>query len=399
MTKQQSSYSGAARHFINTLAIGAMLASASASNSFAAEPIKVGLSITQTGPYSAPAIFELRGYELAVEQINKAGGLLGRQLALIKYDDQGNPSTAVQLYQKLLTDDKVDLLVSPYQTDLTGAVAPIVNRAKMVMPALAANIESYQGKYPYLIQAITQTPRYMLPALDLAASKGYKTVALLIQNTQFPQELAEGVVKEVARLGMKLVFKESYSPSTTDFSALVLKAAEQHPDVIIGATYLADAQGIVRAAKAQNIKAKMFAFSIGPVEPEFYKGLGQAGENIIGITLYFPSLSTKGNVEFVKAFTDKFGTPPTYHAAIAYSSLKLLAQAVTAAGSLNQTKIRDAFLKISEDTVAGHFQVSQTGLQLGYSSYVLQWQKGKQELVWPKVNATAEVVLPFPDWN
>lgn len=77
-------------------------------------PIKLGLAITQTGPYSPPALFELRGYELAVEQINKAGGLIGRQVEIVKYDDQGNPSTAVQLYQKLLTDDKVDLLLSPY---------------------------------------------------------------------------------------------------------------------------------------------------------------------------------------------------------------------------------------------------------------------------------------------
>src|SRR5215211_5855233 len=102
----------------------------------AGPPIKIGLSITQTGPFSPPALFELQGYELAADEINKSGGLLGRPVALIKYDDQGNPSTAVQLYQKLLTDDKVDLLLSPYQTDLTGAVAPIINRAKKVMPAL-----------------------------------------------------------------------------------------------------------------------------------------------------------------------------------------------------------------------------------------------------------------------
>ena len=285
-------------------------------------PIKLGFAITQTGPYSPPALFELRGYELAVDQINQAGGLLGRPILIVKYDDQGNPSTAVQLYQKLLTDDKVDLLLSPYQADLVAAVAPIVNRAEKVMPSLSANVEVYSGKFPYLMQSITQTGRYMAPVIELAATMGYKTVALLVQNTQFPKQLGEGVVALAKEKGMEIVFNESFPPTTTDFSALVLKAGEKKPDVIIGATYLADAQGIVRAAKAQNVQAKMFAFSIGPVEPEFYRGLGTAAEQMFGTTLYFKSLKTEGNANFVAAFKAKYNVEPTYNAAIAYARLR-----------------------------------------------------------------------------
>jgi branched-chain amino acid transport system substrate-binding protein len=362
-------------------------------------PIKLGLAITQTGPYSPPALFELRGYELAVDQINQAGGLIGRPVSIVKYDDQGNPSTAVQLYQKLLTDDKVDLLVSPYQADLVAAVAPIVNRAKMVMPSLAANVEVYQGKYPYLVQSITQTSRYMQPVIDLAAVKGYRTLSLLVQNTQFPQQLAQGIEQMAKDKGIQIVFKESYAPSTTDFSALVLKAGEPKPDIIIGATYLADAQGIVRAAKAQNIQAKMFAFSIGPVEPEFYRGLGTAAEGIFGSTLYFKSLKTKGNAEFVKAFRDKFNLDPTYHAAVAYSSMKIFGDAVNKVGSLDQDKIRDEILKVKTETVVGPYELNSNGLQLGYRSYALQWLKGQQELVWPESQATAAPVLPHADWQ
>jgi branched-chain amino acid transport system substrate-binding protein len=361
--------------------------------------IKLGLAITQTGPYSPPALFELRGYELAVGEINQAGGLIGRPLGIVKYDDQGNPSTAVQLYQKLLSDDKVDLLVSPYQADLVAAVAPLVTRAKKVMPALGANVEPYQGKYPYLVQSITQTPRYMQPIIELAAGAGYKTLSLLIQNTQFPQQLAQGVEEMAKAKGMQVVFKETYPPSTTDFSALVLKAGEPRPDVIIGATYLADAQGIVRAAKAQNVQAKMFAFSIGPVEPEFYKGLGTAGEAIFGATLYFKSLKTKGNAEFVKSFRDKFNLEPTYHAAVAYASMKVFGDVVNKVGSLDQDKIREEFLKVNTDTVVGHYQLDKTGLQLGYSSYALQWQNGQQELVFPDAQATTPPLLPHPAWQ
>jgi len=364
----------------------------------AEEPIRVGCSITQTGPYSPPAVFELQGYQLAAEEINKAGGLLGRPVEIVSYDDQGNPSTAVQLYQKLIYSDRVDLLLSPYETDLMSAVAPLVTRAKKVMPSLGANVDAFQGQFPYLVQAITETPRYMVPVIDLAASRGYKTIALLIQNTQFPQQLARGIEAEAAAKGMKIVFKESFPPTTTDFSALVLKAAETHPDVIVGATYLADSEGIVRAAKAQNLNARMFAFSIGPVEPEFGRGLGAAADGVFGTTLYFPTLHTAGNAAFVAGFREKFGRAPDYHAAVAYGSLKVLADAVRKVGSLDQNKIREALLATSVDTVAGHFQLSPTGLQIGYTSYVLQWQHGHQELVWPADQASAAPELPHGAW-
>jgi branched-chain amino acid transport system substrate-binding protein len=361
-------------------------------------PLRIGCSITQTGPYAAPAIFELQGYELARDEINRAGGLLGRRVEIVVYDDQGNPSTAVQLYQKLIYSDRVDLLLSPYETDLMSAVAPVVTRAKIVMPSLGANVDAFQGQYPYLVQAITQTPRYMVPLVDLAASRGYKTIALLVQNTQFPQELAQGIEAEAKARGMRIVFRATYPPNITDFSALVLKAAAAQPEVVIGATYLADAEGIVRAAKAQNIQAKMFAFSIGPVEPEFGSALGPAAEGILGTTLYFPTLHTAGNEAFVRAFTAKFGRAPDYHAAVAYASLKVLAAAVGKVGRLDQDAIRDTLLHLETDTVAGHFALSPTGLQVGYTSYVLQWQHGKQELVWPADQATAALEDPHPAW-
>ena len=364
-----------------------------------AKTITVGLSITETGPFSAPALFELHGYQFAADEINQHGGLLGKQLKLIYYDDQANPSTGVQLYQKLITSDRVDLLLGPYETDLVAAVAPIVTRAKMMLPGLGANVDNYQGQYPYLVQAIAQTPQYMAPVVDLAAAKGYKTLALLVQETQFPKQVAQGIKDMAAQKGLKIVFESSYPPGTTDFGPLVLKAAETHPDVIIGATYLVDAEGIVRAANAQNVTAKMFAFTIGPVEPEFNTALGPAAQGIVGTTLWFPTLKTPGNAQFVKAYQAKFNQMPDYHAAVAYSALIAVSKAVQQVGSLDQTKIRDAMLNLSFESVCGPFKLNKTGLQIGYSSYALQWQNGKQVLIWPKNAANASPMLPHGGWK
>jgi branched-chain amino acid transport system substrate-binding protein len=389
------------RHYVRAVAalVALTLGGTAAQAADTTAPIRVGFSITETGPQAAPAIFNLQGYQLGADYINAHGGILGRKVELVHYDDQGNPSTALQLYQKLITDDKVDLLVSPYQTDLTSAVAPLVTRSKIVMTAVAANTGAFQGQYPYLVQAMTQTGRYMEPLLDLAASKGYKTIALLIQQTQFPSDLGASVKESAKRHGMDVVFEESYPPSTTDFGPLVLKAAAKNADVLIGATYLADAEGIVRAAKAQNVKAKMFGFSIGPVEPDFGRALGSAADNVFGTTLWYPTLSTKDNAEFVKSFQAKFGRPPDYHAAVAYASILVLAHAANAAKVLDQEKIREALHKTQMDTVAGHFALSPTGVQLGYTAFLLQWRDGKQVLVWPKQAASAAPVVPFPGWK
>src|SRR6266567_6050 len=367
---------------------------ASAGNS----PIRIGFSITETGANSAPALFDLQGYQLGADTINAQGGLLGRKVQLVYYDDQGSTSTSVQLYQKLITTDKVDLLVGPYQSDLNKAIAPLVTRNKMAMPVMDANLEAFSGKYPYLVQSITQTPRYMAPVIDMAATKGYKTLALLVQDTAFPQELAKGIEQESQAKGISTVFEGTYPATTTDFSSLVLKAGTHNPDMIIGATFLPDAEGIVRAAKAANVNARLFAFSIGPVEPEFSTGLGSAANSILGTTLWFPTLPTVGNADFVKAFHNKFGRDPDYHAAMAYGTMQALAAAVKNAGGLDQTKIRDAYLKLNIQTVAGNFKLKDTGLQLGYQSYVLQWQDGKQVLVWPGNTANAALILPHPTW-
>jgi branched-chain amino acid transport system substrate-binding protein len=380
------------------LTFAATLSACGATASTGNSPIRIGFSITETGANAAPALFDLQGYQLGADTINAQGGLLGRKVQLVYYDDQGSTATSVQLYQRLITTDKVDLLVGPYQSDLNLAIAPLVTRNKMAMAVMDANLEAFSGKYPYLVQSITQTPRYMTPVIDMAAMKGYKTLALLVQDTAFPQELAKGIEQEAQAKGISTVFEGTYPATTTDFSSLILKASAHNPDMIIGATFLPDAEGIVRAAKAANVNAKLFAFSVGPVEPEFGTGLGSAANSILGTTLWFPTLPTAGNAAFVKAFHSKFGRDPDYHAAMAYGTMQALAAAVKNAGVLDQTKIRDAYLKLNIQTVAGNFKLNDTGLQLGYQSYVLQWQNGKQELVWPSDVATASPILPHPSW-
>jgi branched-chain amino acid transport system substrate-binding protein len=388
---------GRHRGSLATLALAALLL-AQVVPARGADTIKIGFSVSETGALAAPSIFDRQGYELAADELNAHGGLLGKKVELVHYDDQSTPSTAVSLYQKLISDDKVDLVLGPYSSQITQAVVPVIDRAKLVMPSMDANPEAFDGNHPFLFQAIAQTPQYMAPVIEFAARHGVKTIALVYQNSPFPQGLARGIKTEAQKRGLKIVFEEAYPPTTTDFGPLMLKAAATNPDLLVGGTFLADAEGIVRAAKAQNMHAKMYAFSVGPVEPEFSRALGSAADDVFGNTLWFPTLSTKGNADFVKAFHAKFGRDPDYHAALSYAALKLLTTAAAAVGSLDQEKIRGWVYGHTVDTILGPFKLTSSGLQVGYSAYVLQWQNGKQVLVWPSQNATGTPVYPHPGW-
>ncbi len=116
-------------------------------------------------------------------------------------------------------------------------------------------------------------------------------------------------------------------------------------------------------------------------------------------TSYFPILKTKGNAEFVESFRKKYNLDPTYHAAVAYAAMKTYAAAAESIGNLDQENLRKALLALEMETVVGHYKVDSNGLQIGYSSYLLQWQHGKQVLVWPADEAETEPVLPHPGWQ
>jgi branched-chain amino acid transport system substrate-binding protein len=360
--------------------------------------IRIGLSTTLTGPNSPPAVLELQGYRLAAAAIAEEGGLLGRKLRIVHDDDRGSTAKAAAIYRKLIADDHVDLLLGPYGATLTASVAPIVDDAKRVMPSLAADAQTFDGRFPYLVQATVQASRAMTPLVELAAARGCERLALLVRQTPSAQSLAAGVRADAARHGIAIVLDEEYAPGTTDFTAPVLRAGAKKPDIVVGATDLAGAEGIIRAARAHAVNAEMFAFGTGPVEPGFYLDLASAADDVFGTTPWFSSLKTAGNAAFVKAFAEEFKREPDYHAALAYASLMALGNAVKAAGSLDQTTIRDALLATPQDTVAGRFALDKTGLQIGYASYALQWQKGRQQLVWPQSQQTAPPVLPHPSW-
>lgn len=352
-------------------------------------PIVIGTSISKTGVYAASADFALKGYEYWVDEINANGGLLGRKVKLKVMDDKSDPGAAVQLYTKLISQDRVDIIVGPYSSGISQAVAPLAEKFKMPMIDPEASASNIFTDTKYNLQGLKPAKDYLTQVPDVAAqtAPGAKTMALFVSNTPATTAMCSALKAAAAAKGIKTVFEKQYPNDASGFSSLVLAAKKSNPDIVVGCTYVPDSIGLVKEMGRQGLTPKVAGFSIGPAEPTFGESLGKAADGVLGSTSWWPTLDTRGNKEFVAGFKKKYGELPDYHAAQNYGSLTVLGEAVKQAGTIDSAKLNDTLHSITVPTVEGDYKVDASGRQLGFNEYLLQWNGGKSKLVWPPTDA------------
>lgn len=390
------------RHLFRSLFL--IMLGAISTSALAADEIVVGASVALTGKYARTGQEQLNGIQMWVENVNARGGLLKKDVRLIYYDDESKPDTGAKLYEKLITDDKVDLLLGPYSSGVTLAASTIAEKHRFPMVSSgAAATKVWARGYKNVFGLYTPAELYMDQILEFAESKGLSKVALIHADTTFPRAIAKGVKVKVKALGMKLIFEEEYGKGSTDFSAIILKMRLKKPDVVIGGSYLPDSTAFVRQAKENRFDAKILAFAVGPGLPDFGRNLGADAEGVMGNSQWEPSkqpyMTITGIKKFTKDYEQKYGHVPGYHAAGGYGAGQILEVAVTNAGSTDRDKVRKALSQLKTNTVFGPYEVDATGKQIGKPSYAIQWVEGKRELVLPEKSATAEVVYPFKPWS
>jgi branched-chain amino acid transport system substrate-binding protein len=364
-------------------------------------PIKIGASMSVTGTYAKPGTYQKQGYDVCIDELNAKGGILGRKVELVIYDDQSTPATAVRLYEKLITEDKVDAVMGPYSSAVSEAVANVTEKYKKVMVApLAATTSIFKKGRKYIFMVITPAENYLDGLIDMAAKRGLKTVAIINEDTLFPKASAAGTAEAAKKRGMQVVLQEAYPKGNTDFSALLVKIKAANPDVIAAGTYFDDAVAITRQMKELNVNPKMFGLTVGGDLPEFYDLLKQNAEYTYGSTQWDESLPYPGQREFLAAYKAKFkGQEPSYHTAAGYAGCLIYAEAVKKAGTLDADKVRDQLLKMEIKTAFGDYKVEPDGFQIAHKMVMLQWQDGKRIVVWPDDLANGKPRYPTPEWG
>jgi branched-chain amino acid transport system substrate-binding protein len=384
------------RHLFLTFCILALSVAAGAQS---AETITIGTTQSLTGPFQDFGTEQLRGLQMWVDDVNGRGMLLGQRVELVHYDDASDAARSVQLYGKLIEQDKVNLLVGPYSSEITLEASKVAEQHNFPMVATAASADQIWNRGLKNIFGVdTPSSNYMDVDENGALFKlmGVKTMAVVFAETEFAQDVVRGIRGYASRKGVRIVLDEGYAADQKEFSGLASRLKQANADVIFGISYLDDSVALVRALKQANVKPKMLAFTVGPALSEFGDQLGADAEGVVGVVQWLRSARMPGAQDFAYRYRQRHGNNPGVHAAIGYSAGQVLEAAVRLAGTTDHDALREQLATMQFRSLLGKYHVSETGRQEGKRNYLLQWQQGHRRLVAPKNLAERELIFPLP---
>ncbi|HZP77010.1 MAG TPA: amino acid ABC transporter substrate-binding protein [Pseudolabrys sp.] len=386
----------------------------------AADPIKIGFSASLTGALASSGKANLLAQQIWAEEVNAKGGLLGRQVQLVYYDDQTNASTIPGIYAKLLDVDKVDLLMGAATNLIVAAMPLVMQRQKMVMVLVALGSND-EFKYPRYFQTAAWGPdaKGVISEAYFEVAKTVtpkpKTVALVGADAEFSNNVLIGARANAKKYGFNIVYDRTYPPNTVDYTPIVRAIQATNPDLVFIASYPLDSVGMVRAANELGLKTQLFGG--GMVGMQYASFMGQLADKlnrVVNYHLYVPSPKLKfpGIEEFLKKYQARApqqGTDPLgfYQPPFAYAAMQILEQAITATRTLDDAKLADYIHKSAFNTIVGEIRFDERGewakprlLMVQFQgvdgSGLAQYVTGhKQVVLYPSQYQDGEVQTPF----
>ena len=368
-----------------------------------AQSIKLGAVIPLTGRYGGGGAQVRAGYEIAVEQLNAAGGVTvgGKKmtLELVLLDDESDATKTVTRFETLAAQGVV-VYLGGFGSDLHAAAASVAEKNKIpyLGVAFALNKVHQQG-FRYLFSPFWKSPDIgrELPGLlaSLPAAERVKTVAIFQEKTDWGREMAAAWNEAGRAAGYQVVVNGEYAPGAKDFSDLILKAKAANADAVFALPTPPDGVAIVKQMKELGYTPKLTFLIRAPDAPIWSKNLGKDGDYVMLAPGWHNAVKAPGVKELNDAHVKKIGRPADPIAGPAYACIQIAAAAVGRAGSLDREKVRDAIAATSMPAVVGSVKFRPDGTGVVQSVF-LQWLNGKQELVWPKESATAPFAYPAP---
>jgi len=364
--------------------------------------VLVGGAISQTGQYAEPAGRQVYSIKLWVDEVNARGGLLGHTIALRLLDDKSDIQTSIKLYEKLITEDKVDVLLAPYSSGITEAVANVNERYKMPFVAYgAASTPIWEKGRRYIFNIAAVAEDYQKGAVHLARQIGVKKAAIIGQDSLFPRQAGKGAKDWCKKLGIDVVLEENYPTKQTDFTALLQKIKAADAEAVFSNSYFADSAAQLRQMRELNLNFKLYSSTIGPSLPNFPEQLGATAEYVLGFSQWEPLpkvLGHPGMPEYIERYEKRFGEKPNYHAGGAYGALQVTEAALKKVGSFDNEKLRDALATTEVQTIYGRYKVDARGMN-SHEGLTFQVLRGQRRVVWPEKWAETRAELPTPEWS
>jgi branched-chain amino acid transport system substrate-binding protein len=381
------------------------VASTSVAARSSVEPIKIGATVSLTGSFASGGKEVLDGYLAWQRVVNDAGGLLGRPVQVIYYDDQSNPTLAASLYEKLITVDKVQFTFGPFSSPITFTASTVTEKYHIIMLdslGWASTIFTRGYKYVFLASNVAGE-NVSIVFIDwlnsLPAAQKPKTYGIAIATDTISQALANGFEKLANQAGLIEVANEQFAPSATDLTNVFLKVKQANPDVLLLSSI--SNPSIILAIRTMhqiNFTPKAI-FGLDTMGlPEIHEALGPLMDNMMFDEVYFPTsgfLAYPGAQQFLTVYTASTGKYPESHASIAFACGQILQQAITGSGSLDSDQVRNYIATHTFNTVNGPISFKSNGLPADPSDILVQWQSSKMQVVFPTKVANATAIYPF----
>jgi branched-chain amino acid transport system substrate-binding protein len=357
----------------------------------AQKPIKIGVSLGLTGRFAVMSDALFKGFQIWEKHINASGGILGRPVRIICENDRGSPDTARNLYQRLVEIKKVDFLFAPYSSLITEAVLPIAEQHGIpILVAGAAADRLWEKGYRNVIGVYTPASKFIIGFLELLVLSDLDHIAVLAADDSFSADLASGTQAWARRFGLNTVFFHSFKKGTEQLDQLLLRIKATAANVLIVCGHMNEAVHMVESLKRLEWRPQVRYASVGPTFPVFRDRCGEAAEGVFTTSLWEPRANYPGAQKFEKDFIIAYDQTPGYHAGLAYAGGQVLAEAIREAGSIDRNKVRKLLFNLDTMTIIGRFGVDRTGKQVRHQAFIIQWQDGQKEIVWPKAIQTAE---------
>jgi branched-chain amino acid transport system substrate-binding protein len=370
----------------------------------AQETVKVGIILPLTGGQAAFGEIEKSSFEMALDEINAAGGINGKKLELIFEDDTGKPEVARSAAEKLITKDKVVMLGGGYGSSETFAISGVAQQNGLpflVNTGSADKITEQGWDFVFRLNPpVSEYPEGLESFLTEVAKP--KTAAILYEDSNFGSSGSKTFEETCNKLGIKVVMTEGYSKGGVDFKPLLVKVKQANPDLVYMISYLMDASLLMSQSMELRIMPKLFVGgAAGFTLPEFQKKAGKASESVFSATLWYQTLPYPGAMKYYEDFNKKFGKETEYHGAEAYAAAYVIADTLKRAKSTSPEDVKKALAATDLMTVFGPVKFQNFDKKTNQNklpTYLVQWINGNLELVWPKAVASKPYVYPI-NWE
>lgn len=372
----------------------------------AQEVIRFGAPLPLTGALAPEGIKQQQGFDLWAEEVNKAGGLTldgkAYKVEIVYADYQSNTPRAVQASEQLLTQSKVNFLFSPLGSGAAKAASTVAEKYKVpVIAPTASSSQVYDQGYKYLFGTFTPNDTLTTPITRLIAAKApeVKRIAILARNDLFPVAIAQEMEKSAKDNGFEIVYFEKYAVNTMDHSAVLSQIKALNPDWVFATGYINDLVTIRKQMTDQQIMPKIVTMLAGPAYQEFIDAAGAGAENVTSAAWWHPGAQYTGQdlfgstANYVKLFREKYEADPDYANASASVAGALFQMAITAAGTLEPSRVRDELAKMDVTTFYGPVKFGPVGQIVSLEPPVFQIQDGKTVVLYPPQIQQGELKL------